>query len=62
MDTSRDGRNSSNRSSSRTLTASGSPLPQRRLTIDEYRRAQADRAIAKIEERYRRGLSIPDVR
>jgi hypothetical protein len=38
----------------RTLSASGRP-PQRTQTVEEYRRAQADKAIARIEERYRRG-------
>jgi hypothetical protein len=46
---------------SRTLAASGK-RPSRRPTIDEFRRSQADKAIALIEDRYRRGLSIPDVR
>jgi hypothetical protein len=31
----------------------------RGFTVAEFRRVQTDRAIAKIEERYRRGLSIP---
>jgi hypothetical protein len=42
------------------VTASA-PYPPRQ-SIDEYRRKKADRAIAHIEDRYRRGLSIPDVR
>ena len=46
----------------RTLAASGKPLERQSLTVDEYRRSKADRAIARIEERYRRGLTIPDVR
>jgi hypothetical protein len=45
----------------RTLAASGK-RPLRRPTIDEFRRSQADKAIAQIEERYRRRLSIPKVR
>ena len=40
-------------------------VPPRRpgqQTIQQYRRAQADQAIARIEECYRRGLVIPRVR
>jgi len=33
-----------------------------RQTSAQYRRQQADRAIARIEECYRRGLAIPQVR
>jgi hypothetical protein len=43
-----------------TLTASAAPA--RRTSIEQYRRQQADRAIARIEECYRRGLAIPQVR
>ena len=45
---------------SRTLTATGSAY--RGLTVEQFRRAQADKAHARIEECYRRGLAIPDVR
>ncbi len=42
----------------RTLTASGRPADR----IDQFRRQQADKAIARIEECYRHGLAIPEVR
>ena len=38
----------------RTATGSGS--------VEDYRRQTADRAIARIEDAYRRGLVIPDLR
>jgi hypothetical protein len=44
----------------RTLTVTG--IAYRGLTVAEFRRAQADKAHARIEECYRRGLAIPDVR
>ena len=36
--------------------------PRPRRTVEEFRRGQADKAIARIEECYRRGLAIPDIR
>jgi hypothetical protein len=53
------GNGTSNGVSPHSLTASATKPAN---PIEEFRRQQADRAIAKIEERYRRGLSIPDVR
>src|SRR5215213_4399165 len=47
----------------RTLTASGATgRVYRGPTVAEFRRAQANKAHARIEECYRRGLAIPDVR
>jgi hypothetical protein len=42
------------------LTASASPRTSVQIA-DEYRRRQAVRAIARIQDCYRRGLAIPDV-
>lgn len=45
------------------LTASGRRLATGpRTTVEQFRREQADRAIARIEECFRRGLAIPDLR
>ena len=44
----------------RTQSVTGSAY--RGPTVAEFRRAQADKAHARIEECYRRGLAIPDVR
>jgi hypothetical protein len=54
----------------RTTRAGERPQPATSLTasaysdqrIDEFRRHQAARAIARIHDCYRRGLAIPDVR
>lgn len=47
----------------RSLAASGRKPPRFDPGwADRLRREQADRAIARIEDAYRRGLRIPDVR
>lgn len=44
------------------LSVVGSARQNSRTGIDAFRRSQADQAIARIEEAYRRGLAIPDIR
>jgi len=46
-----------------TVRAGAAPHQHRAPSvIDAFRRQSADRAIARIEECYRRGLAIPDLR